>query len=331
MLLSTDRKLLFSVSLQVGGSLSKFFHLATSYSNVSSDLQTEVKERPAEHMAENKEYRYALSYCAHCSALQLQYYDLIIRSRASIINRRLQAEFGSRSGFRLRLRKRTYTYQNLSTKNHQHSLHGHLRHHIKCWKVRIGKVVFVLAHFDGIQPLIHSAEGGEVWDAAVQEREMNTEGGHKQELLSITIQNGRSNIIVQTTCIWFWKWLIILHFQNTIWKLEDPTGLIHEPIFSKLIPHKGKKVFSKWSDRLQGANVSTQCLWKIWPMVLHSTTNESTDRDNGNQQTLALRGKLTPKAKMLENVLFWKLHNSFNPGFAWSIRGKDWIYQTKRL
>lgn len=55
-------------------------------------------------------------------------------------------------------------------------LHGHLRHHIKCGKVRIGKVFFVLAHLDGIQPLVHIAEGGEVRDAAVQEREMDTEG-----------------------------------------------------------------------------------------------------------------------------------------------------------
>lgn len=69
-----------------------------------------------------------------------------------------------------------FPYRIQNTSNHQHLLHGHLRHHIKCSEVRIGKAVFILAHLDGIQPLIHSAEAGEVWDAAVQEREMNTEG-----------------------------------------------------------------------------------------------------------------------------------------------------------
>lgn len=61
-------------------------------------------------------------------------------------------------------------------RNHQHLLHSHLRDHIKRRKVRIGKVVFVLAHLDGIQPLVHRAEGGKVWNAAIQEGEMNTEG-----------------------------------------------------------------------------------------------------------------------------------------------------------
>ena len=64
----------------------------------------------------------------------------------------------------------------MSTRDRQHLLHGHLRDHIKCRKVRIGKVFFVLAHLDGVQPVIDGAEGGEVWNAAVQEREMNAEG-----------------------------------------------------------------------------------------------------------------------------------------------------------
>lgn len=55
-----------------------------------------------------------------------------------------------------------------------YSLHGHLGHNIKCGEVCTGKTVFVLAHLDGIQPLIHGAETGEIRDAAVQEREMNT-------------------------------------------------------------------------------------------------------------------------------------------------------------
>lgn len=58
----------------------------------------------------------------------------------------------------------------------EHSLHGHLGHDVKRGEVGVGKVFLVLAHLDGIQPLVHSAEAGEVWDAAVQQREMNTEG-----------------------------------------------------------------------------------------------------------------------------------------------------------
>lgn len=56
-----------------------------------------------------------------------------------------------------------------------HLLHGHLRHHIKSRKVSVGEVVFVLAHLNSIQPLVHGAEAGEVWDAAVQQREVNAE------------------------------------------------------------------------------------------------------------------------------------------------------------
>lgn len=63
----------------------------------------------------------------------------------------------------------------------QHLLHGHLGNHIKAGEVSIGKVVFVLAHLDGIQPLVHSTEAGEVWNTAVQERKMDTGGGHRHK------------------------------------------------------------------------------------------------------------------------------------------------------
>lgn len=125
-------------------------------------------------------------------------------------------------------------------RNHQHLLHGHLGHHIKCSIVSVGKIVFVLAHLDGIQPLVHSAEAGEVWDAAVQEREMNTEGGHKQEpLVIMIIKSGRPNIIVNPDHLRMIQTRIItLHFQKARQNLENSTGLIHEPKFSKLILHK---------------------------------------------------------------------------------------------
>lgn len=41
-------------------------------------------------------------------------------------------------------------------------------------------------------------------------------------------------------------------------------------------------------------------------MVLHYTANESTGRDNGNQQSPGPDSKLTPKAERPENVLFKK-------------------------
>lgn len=128
----------------------------------------------------------ALSYCADGSALQLHYYNLLIACSACVFSNRPEAESGARSSFRYIWDSANpllvifffslFPYRIQNTSNHQHLLHGHLRHHIKCSEVRIGKAVFILAHLDGIQPLIHSAEAGEVWDAAVQEREMNSEG-----------------------------------------------------------------------------------------------------------------------------------------------------------
>lgn len=64
-------------------------------------------------------------------------------------------------------------------------LHGHLGHQIKGGKVCTGEAVFVLAHLDGIKPLIHRTEAGEIRDAAVQEREMNaTEDKNKDSTKS---------------------------------------------------------------------------------------------------------------------------------------------------
>lgn len=57
---------------------------------------------------------------------------------------------------------------------HRYLLHGHLGHHIKRGEVRAGKTVFVLAHLDCIQPLVHGAEAGEIRDAAVQQGQMNS-------------------------------------------------------------------------------------------------------------------------------------------------------------
>lgn len=124
----------------------------------------------------------ASSYCAHCSASQLKYYDLLITcSAASVFYNGPEAESGVCSGLERFSKSDScncspYAYQTQKDRTHQYLLHGHLGHHIKSGKVSVGKVVFVLAHLDGIQPLVHSAEAGEVWDAAVQEREMNTEG-----------------------------------------------------------------------------------------------------------------------------------------------------------
>lgn len=69
-------------------------------------------------------------------------------------------------------------------------LHGHLGHQIKSGKVCTGKAVFVLAHLDGIQPLVHRTEAGEVRDAAVQERQMNaTEDKNKDSKVTSSSQH----------------------------------------------------------------------------------------------------------------------------------------------
>lgn len=46
---------------------------------------------------------------------------------------------------------------------------SHLCHQIEGGKAGIDKVLLVPSHFDGIQPVSHSGEGGVIWDSAVQE------------------------------------------------------------------------------------------------------------------------------------------------------------------
>lgn len=58
----------------------------------------------------------------------------------------------------------------MNTEDSENPLHSHLRHGFKGSEVFIGKVLLVLAHFDGVQPFIYCAEAGEVWCAAVQQR-----------------------------------------------------------------------------------------------------------------------------------------------------------------
>jgi len=53
-------------------------------------------------------------------------------------------------------------------------LHGHLRHNGEAVEALVAEVLLVLAHLDGVQPLVHRGEGGEVWSAAVQQGQMNT-------------------------------------------------------------------------------------------------------------------------------------------------------------
>lgn len=67
-------------------------------------------------------------------------------------------------------------------------LHGHLGHQIKGGEVCTGKAVFVLAHLDGIQPLIHRSEAGEIRDAAVEQREMNATEDKNQDCSHQLIQ-----------------------------------------------------------------------------------------------------------------------------------------------
>ena len=49
-------------------------------------------------------------------------------------------------------------------------LHGHLGDGLEGDVVCFGKGLFVLAHLDGLEPLVHGAEAGEVWRGAVQQR-----------------------------------------------------------------------------------------------------------------------------------------------------------------
>lgn len=56
-----------------------------------------------------------------------------------------------------------------------HLLYSHLRYYIKGGETSTGKALLVLAHLDGIQPLIHSVEAGVIWDCAVKEGEVHPE------------------------------------------------------------------------------------------------------------------------------------------------------------
>lgn len=56
-----------------------------------------------------------------------------------------------------------------------HLLYSHLRHYIKGGETSTGKALLVLAHLDGIQPLIHSVEAGVIRDCAVKEGEVHPE------------------------------------------------------------------------------------------------------------------------------------------------------------
>lgn len=167
-------------------------------------------------------------------------------------------------------------YQTQNGWNRRHLLHGHLGHHIKCGKVGAGEVVFVLAHLDGVQPLVHGAEAGEVWDAAVQEREMNTKGGTQAgAVMSKANTQWQSLSHRPPACDSNMNYYITFSKGQTE-LCENPQGLIREPIFSKLIPHKVYFPNEVIGFREQ---IYPQCLWKIWPAsVLHATTNESTDR-----------------------------------------------------
>lgn len=57
----------------------------------------------------------------------------------------------------------------------EHLLYSHLRYYIKGGETSTGKALLVLAHLDGIQPLIHSIEAGVIWDCAVKEGEIHPE------------------------------------------------------------------------------------------------------------------------------------------------------------
>lgn len=56
-----------------------------------------------------------------------------------------------------------------------HLLYSHLRYYIKGGETSTGKALLVLAHLDGIQPLVHSVEAGVIRDCAVKEGEVHPE------------------------------------------------------------------------------------------------------------------------------------------------------------
>ena len=80
------------------------------------------------------------------------------------------------------------------------SLHGHLGHHAEAVEALIGEVLLILAHLDGVQPLVHRGKGGEVWRAAVQQRQMNTgyTGDRRQEIGWLSGED----LGVDCGCVW---------------------------------------------------------------------------------------------------------------------------------
>ena len=143
------------------------------------------------------------------------------------------------------------------------------------------------------------------------------------------IQSGTSDItaspdhlrVIQT-------WIITLHFQKARQNWENPTGLIREPTFSKLIPHK-----VCFPNEVIGFREPIYPLSVCGKSGPRSRTPPQMKVQTGIMEISKpwLSKETNTQSKTLQNVLFWKLHNCFSPGFAQSVRGKDLIYQTKRL
>lgn len=122
-------------------------------------------------------------------------------------------------------------------------LHGHLGHQIKGGEVCTGKAVFVLAHLDGVQPLIHRSEAGEIRDAAVQEGEMNATGDKDKDA---EVTSSSKHICSPQ------------RFQTE----PTPTRLIHQPSLSKRAPQKKPP---------HEADTCSERSWESWPQHHHST------------------------------------------------------------
>lgn len=105
--------------------------------------------------------------------------------------------FGSEGTFRFPVIKQ----RRLLSLDHGYLLHGHLGHHIKRGEVRAGKTVFVLAHLDRIQPLVHGAEAGEIRDAAVQQGQMNS----TQDQSKFIKTQSRPNTFITVLLFWFFS------------------------------------------------------------------------------------------------------------------------------
>lgn len=60
---------------------------------------------------------------------------------------------------------------------------SHLCHQVEGGKAGVNKVLLVPSHFDGVQPVSHSGEGGVIWDSAVQEwlRDAKGQESHRSQ------------------------------------------------------------------------------------------------------------------------------------------------------